>query len=71
MAKSKKKNKDLDDYHWHEAVDRADMIACILEEQLMAHPVIEKNEDLYEIAETAQNALWELYQAIGLKRPHD
>lgn len=56
----------LDDYHRHEALDRSNMLANMVASWLMEHPYIESNPPLARKAEDAFDALYALYQAIGL-----
>lgn len=57
----------LDDYHRHEALDRACMLSQIVATWLIDHPYIEAHPDLSRKAATAFEALSDLYQAIGVR----
>ena len=61
---SKKKNK-LDEFHYHEALDRAYICADVLENTLVIHPVIRKHKELKEKIKKAQSLIMEVYQTIG------
>jgi hypothetical protein len=58
-------DKKIDEFHWHEVVDRSylcmEMLACALED----HPVIEDNPELAELLEKAHSAIFKLYQRAG------
>jgi len=55
----------IDEFHYHEALDRASVCGDILEHALASHPVIKANEKFKDKVDQAQQALWELYQMIG------
>jgi hypothetical protein len=61
---TKKKDK-LDEFHYHEALDRAYMCADIIENALMVHPVIKKHKKIKKRIEKAQQLILEAYQIIG------
>lgn len=64
--KRAKKHK-VDDYHWHEVVDRTwlcmETLACALED----HPVIKNEPELEAMLGTAHAALFRLYQTAAQK----
>jgi hypothetical protein len=49
----------------HEAMHLASVINDLVDERLCNHPAILRNAEWYRLAATAQEALWNLYQAIG------
>jgi len=55
----------IDDYHRHEALDRAAVFAEHFETHVASHPVILKDPALRAQAEEITNRLAALYQAIG------
>jgi hypothetical protein len=61
----KKKKKKLDKFHYHEALDRTDMMQSILQDGLADHPVISQNATYTKFVKRAQRALGDLYQLIG------
>ena len=61
------KQKTIDDYHWHEVVDRTGLIMDLLGSALENHPVILDNPKLRNLLDNAHAALFELYQTAGLK----
>ena len=56
---------ELDEFHYHEALDRSHMISSMIEEFLIQHPVFEKHNHLRESAEKAQKLIIDSYQSIG------
>lgn len=57
---------DLDDYHRHEALDRANMLAQIVGEWLLDHPYVQQRPELVRMVSLAQSALADAYQLIGV-----
>src|SRR5262245_47861950 len=49
----------------HELLDRASLLADMLERHLLAHPACVANPGWYALAERAATALRELYQQVG------
>jgi len=62
---SKKKKIVLDEYHYHEALDRTDMLLRIIEDHLREHPVVQKHKQLKIRVEIAEEILAEVHQHIG------
>ena len=61
----RKKKVVLDEFHYHEALDRSYVVAEILENTLIEHIVIQENKQLKEQLEKAQELIIEVYQEIG------
>lgn len=61
----KKKSKKLDEFHYHEALDRTHVCLSIIDDNLLKHPVIQKHKKLKIRVELAQDILVEVYQRIG------
>lgn len=61
---SKKKIK-LDNFYYHEAIDRTYICADIIDRHLLKHPVIKKHKKLKKRIKKAQELLLETYQIIG------
>lgn len=55
----------LDQFHWHEALDRTDMIRNIIEDNLSSHPVIKQHLKLKAILDKVQDMLGDLYSEIS------
>jgi hypothetical protein len=54
-----------DEFGWHEALDRTHCILDSFHEHVTKHPVIQDDYELNVLATKAQDALMDLYQAIG------
>lgn len=61
----REKPEKLDVFHYHEALDRADMVGEIISNVLADHPVIKAHKNYSELVDVAHKAVWDLYQAIG------
>lgn len=62
---SKKLNELLNEFHYHEAMDRTYMIAETIEQHLVQHPVFKVEKEFAEKVEQASILLAEAYQIIG------
>jgi len=62
---SKKKKIKLDEFHYHEAIDRTYICADIINTHLLQHPVIKKHKNLKKRVKKAQKLLLETYQLTG------
>jgi hypothetical protein len=63
-------SKKIDDYHWHEALDRTALVAEFIETTLLDHPVFNqkdtiRNKQLRQRVIKAQKLIVETYQEIG------
>ena len=61
-------NTKLDQFHYHEALDRCHMLAEIYDQQLLQHSVISSMSNEHPVKETAEKIsllLGELYQQLG------
>ena len=70
---SKKSNKigiELDDFHYHEALDRLHVIMDTIDNHLIQHSVLKLETEVKELVDEAQNKLWEAYQIIGNIKMH-
>ena len=65
MKNKKKKIKGLNEGHYVEAIDRAYIIAEIIENVLVEHPVFEKHKKLMKKVKKAQQHILDAYQMIG------
>jgi len=61
----KKRNKKFDKFHYHEALDRAFIVANMVDEYLMEHPVVQKHKELKKKVKKAETLLYDVYQLIG------
>lgn len=62
MAESKT---NLDEFHYHEALDRSHTILVVIEELLVNHPVIENHKGLNDKIQKISTLLSEVYQEVG------
>ena len=62
---SKKKKNSLDEFHYHEALDRTHVVTMIIEDNLVNHPVFEKHKRLRKKIQKAQSILCDVYQGVG------
>jgi hypothetical protein len=67
MSKRKnlKKIGKLDQFYYHEALDRAYIVANMIEDVLVKHPVIKKHKELRKRIKQAQRLILEAYQLVG------
>lgn len=56
---------DLDEYHWHEALDRSHICAEFVTDWLLKHPAIHQTEHLRLKVLDVINLLQEVYQDVG------
>lgn len=56
---------ELDEYNYHEALDRASCVAEIIENMLIKHSVVQEHKDVKELVEKAQEYILEAYQILG------
>lgn len=62
---SKKLKALLDEFYYHEAMDRAAMITDMVDNYLVQHPVFKAEKEFAEKVEQAGMLLAEAYQIIG------
>lgn len=55
----------LDEFHYHEAMDRTAMITDIVDRYLTQHPVFKAEKEFAEKIEQAGMALAKAYQIVG------
>ena len=56
---------ELDEFHYHEVLDRLTMIGNIIEQYLIEHPVCEKHTELKDLVTTAHNMIMNAYIKTG------
>ena len=54
----------LDKFHHHEAIDRCDLFARMVEDNLLSHPVVQANTAARELIDAAITSLAEAYQVL-------
>lgn len=65
MTKKKKKKEELDEFHYHEAMDRTSMFCSMLDNELLGHPVFEQDEEMHKELEHIIDNLYKLYCNVG------
>ena len=65
MPKSKKIGIELDDFHYHEALDRIHITMNNIDTHLIQHPVLKLETEVKDLVEEDQTKLWHAYQIIG------
>lgn len=60
-----KKIKKLDEFYYHEALDRAYLINSMIDDFLLKHPVIKKHKKIRIKTKKALSLLLEVYQRLG------
>ncbi len=56
---------ELDQFYYHEMLDRLALINDMIENYLISHPVSEQHSNLRDTIENAQDALGEAYLMMG------
>ena len=65
IAAPEKDSDELDDFYYHEVLDRLMILNDMMENYLIDHPVCQKHRDLRDIIESAQDILGEAYLKMG------
>lgn len=55
----------LDQFHYHEMMDRTSMLMQTCEQHLLQHPVAKIERDVKQNIEIAIEYLWKAYQQVG------
>jgi hypothetical protein len=55
----------LDEFHWHEVLDRTHVVADTFDDHILLHPAIEQTPSLKMAADEVSRRMHDLYQAIG------
>ena len=58
---------ELDDLHYHEALDRLHVVISMIDDHLIQHPVFKLETEERRLIEDAQLKMAEAYQRIGNK----
>lgn len=59
------KKEKLDDYHYHEVMDRAHVANDHFYEYVAEHPAVQANKELREKAEAVVSLMYEFYSLAG------
>jgi len=62
---NKTEEEELDAGYYHEALDRSYIVANMIEDVLVEHPVFIKHQNLMEKVQKAQELILEVYQEVG------
>ena len=57
--------RQLDDFHYHEALDRSYLVLEMFNEYVLEHPVIEKHKELKKEADRLSSDLYLFYCSIS------
>ena len=52
----------LDQFYYHEAIDRLYLMQCLVSEALDTHPVIKKHKELRKLVAESEDSLIRAYQ---------
>ena len=63
----KSKKIKLDNYHYHEMLDRLHVVMSMIDDHLQQHPVAKIETDIKDLISEAQDKLHEAYQVTGNK----
>lgn len=55
----------LDDFHYHEAMDRLFMVTQILDDFVAEHPAIKRHKEVKKLVDRAGGSLAKAYQDMG------
>lgn len=58
----------LDEYHYHEILDRLVIVMNMVDDVLIQHPVLKLDKEPSNLVEEAQNLLAQAYQLVGETR---
>jgi len=59
---------ELDQFHYHEMLDRLHVIMSMIDDHLQQHPVAKIETEVKDLISQAQDKLWEAYQITGNKK---
>lgn len=62
---------ELDQFYWHEALDRTHLQIENIDSHLLQHPVLKVNPEIRKHVESAVEELCEAYQKIGTNKIFD
>ena len=61
------KKPELDEFHYHEMLDRLHVVMSMVDVHLQQHPVAKIEPEIKDLISHAQDSLWQAYQLIGTK----
>lgn len=66
-----KKTVELDEFHYHEVLDRAHVIATMVDELLIDHPAVVAHDELRASVTKLSEAAMHVYQQAGIAADYD
>ena len=57
----------IDNFHYHELLDRTNLIMMNVNDYLVEHPVCDKHKKIKKKLEKSRDLLWEVYQMVSEK----
>ena len=61
------KKPELDEFHYHEMLDRLHVVMSMVDVHLQQHPVAKIEPEIKDLISHAQDSLWQAYQLTGTK----
>ncbi len=59
------KKPELDEFHYHEMLDRLHIVMSMIDVHLQQHPVAKIETEIKDLISHAQDSLWQAYQLTG------
>tara|TARA_B110000259_G_scaffold146126_1_gene164677 strand:- start:2803 stop:3006 length:204 start_codon:yes stop_codon:yes gene_type:complete len=59
------KKPELDEFHYHEMLDRLHVVMSMIDVHLQQHPVAKIETEIKDLISHAQDSLWQAYQLTG------
>jgi len=59
------KKPKLDNFSYHELLDRSNLVCEMIEDYLIQHPVTKLNPPIHKKLNEGLSSIWEAYQMIG------
>ena len=61
------KKPELDEFYYHEMLDRLHVVMSMVDVHLQQHPVSKIEPEIKDLISHAQDSLWQAYQLTGTK----
>ena len=61
------KKPELDEFHYHEMLDRLHVVMSMVDVHLQQHPVAKIEPEIKDLISHALDSLWQAYQLTGNK----
>ena len=61
------KKPELDEFYYHEMLDRLHVVMSMVDVHLQQHPVAKIEPEIKDLISHAQDSLWQAYQLTGTK----